>query len=83
MISSNKKYLYSFLPFLAIVVLVVLFKAFRLSFPKTDDAYLKAHIVDIAPRLTAPIADINIKENQFVKKGVELFNWINRSISRS
>ncbi|MEC8561835.1 MAG: HlyD family secretion protein [Pseudomonadota bacterium] len=72
MISSNKKYLYSFLPFLAIVVLVVLFKAFRLSFPKTDDAYLKAHIVDIAPRLTAPIADINIKENQFVKKGVEL-----------
>ena len=72
MISSNKKYLYSFLPFLAIVVLVVLFKAFRLSFPKTDDAYLKAHIVDIAPRLTAPIAAINIKENQFVKKGVEL-----------
>lgn len=72
MISSNKKYLYSLLPFLAIVLLVVLFKAFRLSFPKTDDAYLKAHIVDIAPRLTAPIAAINIKENQFVKKGVEL-----------
>ncbi len=72
MISFNKKYLYSLLPFLAIVVLVVLFKAYRLSFPKTDDAYLKAHIVDIAPRLTAPIAVINIKENQFVKKGVEL-----------
>ena len=72
MISSNKKYLYSFLPFLAIVVLVVLFKVYRLSFPKTDDAYLKAHIVGIAPRLTAPIAVINIKDNQFVKKGMEL-----------
>ena len=69
MISSNKKYLYSLLPFLAIVLLVVSFKAFRLSFPKTDDAYLKAHIVDIAPRLTAPIAAINIKRESVCKKG--------------
>ena len=66
MISSNKKYLYSLLPFLAIVLLVVSFKAF-IKFPKTDDAYLKAYIVDIAPRLTVLIAAINIKENQFEK----------------
>ena len=72
MISFNNKYFYSLLPFLAIVITVALYKNYRLSFPKTDDAYLKAHIVNIAPRLTAPVAVINIKENQFVKKATTL-----------
>ena len=70
--SFKNKYVYSSLPFLLIIILVVLYKNYRLNFPQTNDAYLKAHIVNIAPRLTAPIATLNVEENQYVKKGMVL-----------
>lgn len=72
MLSFKNKYIYSLLPFLTVLLLVPLFKNYRLNFPQTDDAYLKAHIVTISPRLTAPLAIINVRENQFVNKGAIL-----------
>lgn len=72
MLSFKNKYFYSLLSFLAVLMLVSLYKNYRLKFPQTDDAYLKAHIVEISPRLTAPLSIINVRENQFVEKGAIL-----------
>lgn len=40
----------------------------------TDDAYINAHTVRIAPRVTGKVVKIHIKNNQFVQKGQPLFD---------
>lgn len=39
----------------------------------TDDAYLNANVVQIAPRVTGQVAQVHVVNNQFVKKGEVLF----------
>ncbi len=41
--------------------------------PWTRDAYVRANIIGIAPRVAGPIIEIPIKDNQAVKKGDLLF----------
>jgi len=41
-------------------------------YPTTDDAYVKANVVNIAPRITGKIDSVFVNENQFVKKGTLL-----------
>lgn len=41
--------------------------------PHTDDAYVHAHIVQIATRVTAPVKQLHVAENQYVRKGDPLF----------
>jgi len=43
------------------------------SYPRTDDASVTANIVDIAPRVSGPIINIDVTDNQFVKAGDLLF----------
>lgn len=42
---------------------------YQRQFETTDDAFIEANIVQISPKITAHIAKIHVKENQFVKKG--------------
>ena len=44
-----------------------------LMFPQTDDAYVRANIVGIAPHVSGPILDLPIRDNQHVKKGDMIF----------
>jgi len=41
--------------------------------PSTDDAYVHAHIVEVATRITAPVKRLHVAENQFVRAGDPLF----------
>lgn len=50
------------------------------QFESTDDAYVEGNIIRIAPKVSAHIAKINFKENQFVKKGDVLIELDAREI---
>src|SRR5215467_283016 len=41
--------------------------------PRTDDAAARANVVGIAPRVAGQILNINVQDNQLVKKGDVLF----------
>jgi membrane fusion protein, multidrug efflux system len=43
------------------------------EYPQTDDAYVRADTVGIAPHISGPIVDLPIRDNQYVKKGDLLF----------
>src|SRR5271167_4345963 len=42
-------------------------------YPRTDDAYVRANSVGIAPHVSGPIKEIPIVDNQYVKQGDLLF----------
>jgi len=42
-------------------------------YPRTDDAYVRANTVGIAPHVSGPIIELPIRDNQHVKKGDLLF----------
>src|SRR5260221_7140517 len=58
----------------AATVLVALYVA-RLYYlyPRTDDAYIRANMVGIAPHVSGPIIELPIVDNQHVKQGDLLF----------
>ncbi|MGZ6211643.1 MAG: efflux RND transporter periplasmic adaptor subunit [Candidatus Binataceae bacterium] len=42
-------------------------------YPRTDDAYVRANVVGIAPHVSGPIVELPIHDNQYVAKGALLF----------
>jgi multidrug efflux system membrane fusion protein len=42
-------------------------------YPRTDDAYVRANIVGIAPHVSGPITELPIRDNQYVTKSELLF----------
>jgi len=42
-------------------------------YPRTDDAYVRANSVGIAPHVSGPITELPIVDNQYVKQGDLLF----------
>jgi membrane fusion protein, multidrug efflux system len=42
--------------------------------PSTDDAYIQAHIVHIAPQASGPVSAIFVSNYEHIKKGQKLFN---------
>jgi len=42
-------------------------------YPRTDDAYVRANIVVVAPHVSGPIVQLPIRDNQHVKEGQLLF----------
>jgi len=60
------------IPLAAIVLgLVVLYHVNRS--PRTDDAEVSANFIGIAPQVEGPIIRLNVRDNQFVKKGERLY----------
>jgi multidrug efflux system membrane fusion protein len=53
------------------LVLIVVFETNRQ--PRTDDAEVLANFIGIAPQVEGPILRLNVRDNQFVKKGDLLF----------
>jgi multidrug efflux system membrane fusion protein len=43
------------------------------QFPRTDDAWVLANLIGIAPEVNGPITAIHVRDNQFVKSGDLLF----------
>lgn len=43
-------------------------------YPSTDDAYVNAHVVQVAPQVTGPVAQTYVSSQQFVHKGDALFD---------
>src|SRR5262249_29042405 len=56
------------------VILTVLLVSHRVDQrPRTDDAYLQAYIVNMAPDVSGRIVELNVRDNQKVQKGQVLF----------
>jgi multidrug efflux system membrane fusion protein len=54
-----------------ILGLVVLYHSNR--YPRTDDSEILANFIGIAPQVEGPIIHLNVRDNQFVKRGTLLF----------
>lgn len=59
---------------IVIVFLVYLYWEYRKLFPSTDNAYIGANIVQVAPQITGPIQKIYVNNFDEVKKGQALFD---------
>ncbi len=44
------------------------------NYPSTDDAYIQANVVNVAPQVSGKVSAIFVQNNQFIKKGQPLFN---------
>lgn len=60
-----------------IVLAAILLGAYVLRiyyvYPRTDDAYVRANVVGIAPHVSGPIVELPVQDNQHVKPGDLLF----------
>src|ERR1700759_2865577 len=60
------------IPVAAVVLgLVVLYHANY--YPRTEDAEISANFIGIAPQVDGPLNRLNVKDNQYVKKGERLY----------
>jgi membrane fusion protein, multidrug efflux system len=55
------------------IVLALYITRIYFAYPQTDDAYVRANIVGIAPHISGPIIEMPIRDNQRVKKRDLLF----------
>ncbi|WEK35483.1 MAG: HlyD family secretion protein [Candidatus Pseudobacter hemicellulosilyticus] len=84
--AANKKRNKTFL--IILVVLVVLGGWYGISkyihslhHEETDDAQVEAHISPVIPRISGFVADVRVKDNQYVKKGDTLLVLDNRDMA--
>jgi membrane fusion protein (multidrug efflux system) len=56
------------------VVSSYLFFSYMGRHPSTDDAYVQADTINIAAQVTGPVANINVRDHEPVRKGQLLFN---------
>ena len=54
-------------------VSIAVFFDYRDAHPITEDAYVKAHIVSIASRVSGPVLLMHVSDNEYVKEGQLLF----------
>lgn len=65
------------LPLLIIIALIgggYTYWRYQQLFPRTDDAYIQANIVDIAPRVDGKVVAVHVHDHQHVNKGQILFD---------
>jgi membrane fusion protein (multidrug efflux system) len=67
-----RKMLFVIIP-CAILIFVISYWLYSNRYLNTDDAYVNAHTVQIAARVSAPILHLDVANNQFVKAGQTLF----------
>jgi membrane fusion protein (multidrug efflux system) len=73
---SNKAITWIVLLLIFIVTIAGIIWYLRQSnlYPSTDDTYVQAHIVDIAPQVSGPVTQVFVKDHQEVKQGQLLFS---------
>jgi len=69
---SEKKFLTGLL-LLATLLTIVAGWLYSYFCPSTDDAYVFANIVGVAPQVDGPVIAVHVRDNQAVKKGDPLF----------
>ncbi len=73
----NKKKLISYTLFTILVIALAIGGYFYIEhkkyFPSTDDAYIQANIINIAPQVTGEVNRVYVQNQQYVKKGQLLF----------
>lgn len=52
-----------------ILVLGIIVSVNAVFYKSTDDAFVEGHIITVAPRVAGPVIELNIEDNQEVKKG--------------
>ena len=52
---------------------LVQYFSYKDSHPSTEDAYVQAHIVNIASRVSGPVVKLHVSENDYVNTGDILF----------
>src|ERR1700751_1310643 len=60
------------IPILAIFLSLAAWN-FNERHPRTDDAVARANLIGIAPRVSGPIINVDVRDNQFVRSGDLLF----------
>ena len=65
--------LLSVLVFASLIVLIVLVARRLVAHPRTDDAYLQADLVHMAPEVSGRIVSLAVSNNQYVHAGQVLF----------
>lgn len=72
---GNKRLTWIILAVIFIVLIAGIFWYFREArlYPSTDDTYVQAHIVNIAPQVSGPVTQTFVKNHQQVKQGQLLF----------
>ena len=55
----------------AIIFLIcgIFYSIYSVYYKTTDDAFVEGHIITVAPRVAGPVLNLNIEDNQEVKKG--------------
>lgn len=54
---------------LFLIILILHYRWRNEVYPNTDDAYVNAHLINIAPKVSGSIQNVYVKNNQFVLKG--------------
>lgn len=54
---------------LVILILGVIISVNSIFYKSTDDAFVEGHIITVAPRVAGPVIQLNVEDNQLVKKG--------------
>ena len=57
----------------AAIVAILLVTRLYYVYPRTDDAYVRANLIGVAPHVSGPIIQLPIVDNQHVHKGEMLF----------
>lgn len=71
-----KKFIKIFIPICVIALLLVggyFYWQHQKFYPSTDDAYIQAHVINIAPRVNGKVEAVYVQDHQHVKKGQILF----------
>ncbi len=71
----NKKITWLLLAVVLIVILIGIlwYLQHEKKYPSTDDAYVQAHIVNIAPQVSGPVTQTFVSNHQLVHQGQQLF----------
>jgi len=72
--SKNFKKIVIALFFLLSLIMWMGIRVYNHYYVSTDDAYINANVVQIAPRISGKVTRVYVKDNQFVKKGQALFD---------
>ncbi|MCP4181015.1 MAG: HlyD family secretion protein [bacterium] len=68
----NKQFIIGSIILICAITAAIGYYKYISYYPSTDDAYIKAYIVHIAPNINGNIASVNITNNEYVKKGTLL-----------
>jgi len=55
-------------------IVLIAYWRYRVLHPSTQDAYIQAHIVEVASRVSGPVVKVYVNENDFVRVGAPLFD---------